>query len=476
MRYLVKVVLYSLLTASVYQTEAFSAEIIYDSPEDLKATEPDSIEPAITAADTNNSTPKEPTTPARSLEETQARFKELKRQIEKGTYNLDVYFEYAQLATSLGENKKAISAYEHMLSLDPSLQRVKLELALVKMRSGKLKQAKLLFTEVLNTNPPEAVQTNIKQALSIVDKGLRKDIFSGSVTVGYNIDTNGNSAASTGRTTFVNTDIPLTTASRAQRDGQMFAVATLTHLHKFDFDKDFYRVALETTGTLYRTHQDTEVALDIGLASLKIGPTIEFPDYGTKLSLSGTTSIIDLDANKYLRSRSIDLGATKTIGDKILLTGTYTHEYRIFINTPTVSTYSDRTGTAQQQAVSVTYAMTPKDVFNVTTTWRQEFAVDDIYSNRQESVSGSYIRVLPKDFTFNTLLGFRHTKYLKADTLISSGILRNDRERTMSFGLSKKLKHNVTTSLGYQYKNVTSNIQNYDYYNHRYSATLGWAF
>lgn len=478
----VRNIIYVMVVASL-PFAVYSAEIIYDSPEDLRATDPSNVqiqlplpanEPAPVTQEGGDAAPSGQTAPTE--EQARQRFAALKKEIDEGTQNLDKYFEYAQMATAFGEHNEAVNAYSYMLAKDSSLDRVRLELGLVYVRMGKLKESKQLFEEVLAKNPPDEVKANIGKVMEIVDKGLRPDVFSGSVSTGYNIDTNANSAASSGQTTFVDTSIPLSAGSTASRDGHFYASASLTHLHKFDIDNDFYKLNYETTGTVYRTHQDTETSLDIGLLSLKTGPAMEFPDLKTKVGVNATGSMIELDGNRYMKTRSWGSDVTYALMDNLLLNGAYSYEYRKFINTLVATTYTDRSGNANQQVLGITYALTPIDIFNTSVTWRYENAENDIYGTTQASITGSYTRVLPWDLTLNTLAGYKKTNYHQPDPLVSATTLRHDRERNMTLTLAKKLPHNMSATTSYQYKNAESNIQNYKYNNNRYSLGLSWAF
>ncbi len=177
-----------------------------------------------------------------------------------------------------------------------------------------------------------------------------------------------------------------------------------------------------------------------------------------------------------MKSRGWEQNASYALLDNLLINGAYIYEYRKFMNSPTATTYTDRTGNANQQNLGVTYALTPLDIFNTTASWRHENAESQIYGNTQTSLTGSYTRVLPWDLIFNTVFGFRKTNYHEPDPLISASTLRHDRERSATFTMAKKLPYNMTATTSYQYKNVDSNIQNNKYFNHRYSAALGWAF
>lgn len=495
------IILLSFLTKAFLPWNSYAEEIIYDSPEDLQATEPTPIapppppaaevkpveppKPRIEVVAANDAAevildpladafthPPEKKTPT---EEATLHLAELKQRIDSSNASLDQYFEYAQLATSLGKLKDAAEAYKTMLTINPEIDRVKLEIALVDMQMGKFRESKQYFGEVLAKNPPEEVKANVSKVMEIVDNGLKPDVFSGSVAIGYNLDTNPTSAASSGQTTFIDLSLPLSPGSTASRDGHEYVSASLTHNHKFDIG-NAYKLSFETSGSVYKTHQDTETSLDLTMASIKAGPIIEIPDINTRLGLNVSESLLYLDNHKYMKIRSFEQNASYAVMDNLLVNGAYSYEYRNFMNTGLATAYTDRTGNANQQTLGVTYALTPNDLFNSTVTWRYETAANEIYGNTQQSITGSYTRILPWDLTFNASGGYKITTYHEPDPLISAATLRHDRERSATLAMAKKLPYNITATTAYQYKNSESNIQNYKYTDHRYSAGLGWSF
>ncbi len=406
----------------------------------------------------------------------EAQLVDIKRAMDEDPQNLDNFFNYAKLASVLGKGEEAEGAYLHMLSVNPELHRVKLELGLLYTGMGRLKEAKALFEEVLKTNPPEQVQKNINTILTTVDKGLKPDIISISAAMGINRDSNANSAASTGETTYNDISLPLQANSTADEDVQTFATTSITHMHKFDVDSNDYGVNLISSGTLYRTYQDTEHGLEISLGSARTGPTLDLKKLKTQFGVAGTKSVISLDSHVYLKTTAGDFTIKYAPLNNLIFDYGYTYEYRKFANSPTVNTNVDRTGNAYQHKIGATYAFTPLDLFNASIIWRDEAARNDAFGNDQAGFTGSYTRQLPYDFSVNIMGNIKMTHYSDLDTTISSDLLRNDRERSTTLTLAKKLPRNITATVGYQYKNVTSNIQNYDYVNHRFSGAVGWAF
>lgn len=422
-------------------------------------------------------TPPQPPKPP-SKKEMKARLKELEGIMEKNPDNLDAKFEYAQISGQLNKIEEAIAIYEEMLAAHPDLPRIKLDLGMMYARATMYEKALDMFNKVLASDPPppEPVQKNIEAVLESLKTAMKQDKISGSVSLAYNNDTNATSAASSNQTTYANLSIPLAGSSTAQPDQQVVAMASLTHTHIFRTNSPKWGLNLATTGLFYRSDQATEHNLDINLISLKTGPTLSLPGLRSQFGLGATTSLTRLDSHAYTKTQSGDISWKFMPFSKLLLDASGSMEYRSFMNSPTSSTNTDRSGPANQQSIGATFLLTPKDIFNVTNTWRNEDAQLDKYGLDQISLTGTYMRSLPWDMAFTAAFGFKKSHYNDLDTTVSTTTLRNDRERSMTYSLSKKMFKNITISASYQYKNVTSNIQNYDYVNHRTGMTVSWGF
>jgi tetratricopeptide (TPR) repeat protein len=426
---------------------------------------------------TQSKKPSEPQqTPMPAPAATEETLAEFDAQIKENPNNLDAQFNYASIASQLGKVKEAENAYLSMLKINPQLHRVKLDLALLYMRAGKFKQSKTLFEQVLATNPPKEVQQNINLMLANVNNALKTDIFSGSVSIGYNHDSNANSASSSGQITYSNISIPLDSTSSSQADGQIVQTASLSHLHKFDIDSDFWGASLTTTGVFYRTSQLNINSLDLILYSIKTGPTIDLKKLKMQVGMSYNLSYITLASVDYMRSPSYDFTIKYAPLANLILDYDLTIEDRKFSNSVNSPDNVAHNGTAYQHKIGVTYAVTQKDIVNTTATWRNESARSDYLGLDQINLTTSYIRVLPYNMSLNSSVGYKKTDYNDVDSSISTTKVRSDMETTMGFTLSKQLPKNINLSIGYQYKNAKSNLENYTYADHRFMSSMGWSF
>lgn len=113
-------------------------------------------------------------------------FKEIASQVE----TMDIMFWLATSAMQVGQTKLAIQKFEKMLAIDPSLHRVRLELALAYFTIGRYDQARRELERVRANSPPEAVQRNIEKLLAGVKERSRKVFCNLRVSQGFLWDDN----------------------------------------------------------------------------------------------------------------------------------------------------------------------------------------------------------------------------------------------------------------------------------------------
>ena len=396
--------------------------------------------------------------------------------IKEDPKNLDNYFNYAQVATAMGELEEAIQAYQYMLSVDASLHRVKLDLALLYTRTGRFKDASILFHEVLDTHPPDEVVRNINLVLKEVNAGLERHKFSGAVTLGYNYDSNANSAPKTNAITFIDISLPLEGQNRQQVDGQYFGAAVLNYRYRTSHPPENTILDWNVRGTTYSSYQQHVANLDIGVLGVKAGPTLELQRYKTKISLEGGYQWVQLDYYDYLNMASLDLTTSYRYSDEVTLYSVLTYEDRNFINSPRSNTFSDRSGDAYQVKLGFSDVITNKDVAGASLTYRRENTRQDFLDNDQIDAAGSYTHQFTDDIFINVFAGQRWSFYDGPDVFVSATTTREDREAYSTLTFGKKIMKDTVLTFGYQYRHVSSTIQNYAYDNHRITTTVGWSF
>ncbi len=424
--------------------------------------------------------------PALAQEESQSRILDMlpsesalrayERAMQDNPNNLDQYFSYAEMAVKLGLWDRAVWAYEHMLAVNPELDRVKLDLGLAYSRMGRYEDAKKLLLEVRGKDIPPPVRKNIDFVIQQIDVASQVHFFSGSISMGANFDSNGNSSSSSGRITVFDTSIPLSDDQQAKRDSQFFSTASITHRYQpRDELMEGVRYSWETMGNIYGNEQNHLDELNLRIISAQTGPTLYFPELDTRLSLTQSATKVWLDQEEYLNAYATKLSAQYQWTPQLMVNTALTREYREFIDSPTVSTYDDRTGHAQQFEAGFGYAFGPKDYVDGSIALRHEDTKQKYYDNDQIIPSLGYTHQFEQGYFFRADAQYNQTKYNGPDNFISN-LPRKDQEKTGTVTVGKQITDNVIFTIGAQHKDVNSTIENYDYKNTRYSTTLSVRF
>lgn len=399
----------------------------------------------------------------------------LKEAMQAQPNNLDYYFAYAQMAGALGMYDEAAATYEKMLALAPQLDRVRLDLGATYLKLGRFDDARRELNAVLAKNPPEQVQSNVRSVLAQIDNATKEHLWGGSVAVGLNYDTNGNSAPDGGQILIFDTPVTLTGTQRRQHDVQGFAAASLNHSWAplWARSKDM-NARWDSTLSLYQTEQADLDDLDLKVLSLETGPSMRWAN-GLMLHPKVGYQHIVLDTSTYQKNLYGDLEAEYQLSAKWALLGGLRQERRDFDNAPGITVYSDRTGSASQASAGVRFMPTKQDILTAELTARRERTRQAYYDNDQLGGQLSYVHLFNEHWFSSASLGYKNSVYDDNDGLLSTRT-RHDRETSAGLTIGRKLTDSITATAGYQYRDTQSSLPNYDYSNHRVSTSLSVRF
>lgn len=403
----------------------------------------------------------------------------MKQQIAANPGNLDHYFNYAMLAKNLKNYDEAAWALENMLNRKGDLQRVKLELALIYMEVERFDQARELFTEVLQSNPPEQVRSNVSKILAALDKRSQKHHLKTTLLAGANNDSNSNSAPGSGNVTVVDTTIPLGNGSGAREDLHYFGAISANHTYDIINSRKQPSWRWKSTALAYHTEQTTLENLNIGLYSLKTGPEITLNEIPLQASATVGYQHISLDNQSYLRNPKLEGELNYLLQPDLILNYGYMWEYRDYMNSDTNTTFRNRNGNAFQHKLGMRHVLTPKDMLAYYVLLRNETSRELYLANDQAALNVTYTRALTEQAFMSLTGGYRVSSYVIPDLLISTRNREDDEFSggiTLGYRLESSYYGDFIISGGYQYRDVGSTIQNYEYDNHRFSVSVAKEF
>ncbi len=404
----------------------------------------------------------------------------LEARIQQDPRNLDHYFAYAQMATQLRAYNKSAQMYERMLKIAPDLPRVKLELAMNYMQLQEHERARALIDDVLEGDLPTEVKRNLEPVIEQIQQATKRHFVSGSVSIGVHYDTNANSAPKDGfvdvRFNGTPVEIELSGASRAQHDAQIYGVAQADHYYRMnDKATDDTQYLWHNSITAYRNEYDTVDDLNISLASVRTGAAVNALE--NKLRVTGDIGYthIALDKQTYQRQYLGEISAQYALNAAWRFRMRSNLIRRDFVNSDTNRTFDLRDGYVHEHRIGSSYSITQQDIIDVHLRYRREDTKREFFDNNQYGAGVAYIRSFNNGMFTRAHVDYNASYFDAADLTIST----KDRkeyasEAGVTFGVP--LTPEVTATVGYQYRDVNSNIRNYDFDNHRVTTGLSAQF
>lgn len=179
--------------------------------------------------------------------------------------NPDINFYLGRTAFELGDYETALMAFDRVLIMNPDASRVKLEIARCHLRLGFKEMARHYFREVLATNPPESVWKNIERYLAEIEEQERRHLFTGTLTVGVNMDDN--VYQSPVSDTILGLQLTGPTATPTD-DLVLDTTAVVNHVYLFEEPRLSWKTTFTDYNALYQDRHD----LDVYYYSLGSGP------------------------------------------------------------------------------------------------------------------------------------------------------------------------------------------------------------
>ena len=359
----------------------------------------------------------------------------------------DLDFLRGTVAMARGEWREAIGRFRSMLARDPSLLRVRLDLALAYFQAGEDGRSAYHFRQALAAKElPEAVRA---RALAFLDRIRRRKAWSATGSLALVPDTNVNAATSARRVNLFG--LPATLSEDARRTGGVGLIASLGGGYEARLSPD---VRFRTSASLYtRTYEES--AFDERVLSLRAGPRFLFERFDLRPELTARGRL--LGGETYSRAAGVELSGDWQVAPTWRLSGSLGAErisYETFLGE----------GELYAAQVGVSHALGPSTLLRADTGWRREALDSDAHSWREHIVGLSATRELPEGFVVTAGPSFRRRGYgaalpiygpeARRDETVAGRIAVSNRRIEM-FGFMPEitLRHEVRES----------NLELYDY-------------
>lgn len=198
--------------------------------------------------------------------------------------DLELMFTYALTSIQLKDFEAAISTLDRMLIFNPTLARVRLELAASYFRIGSYPIARHYFTQVIdNPDADDALKARANEFLDVIDQRTRENYFTGVIATNAIFTTNANNGPATRDIIFEGIETRLTGDDvTSQTDVGASIAAQITHVYDLGgVTEDSWR----TNIALYSQRFSSTVNGAADVLVLRTGPQLSIDEdrYGVKV-------------------------------------------------------------------------------------------------------------------------------------------------------------------------------------------------
>jgi len=289
--------------------------------------------------------------PPKSTPELKALFK---RMYDDPT-NVDLTFQYAALATKVGDYEGAIGALERILAFNPHLPRVRMQLGELYFKLGSYKIARAYFQEARAGGAPPDVAAQTVRFVAEIDRreapsvpapvaapqpGSELSVFA---QTGIRYQSNATQGPSGDIRSLGQIAIP-PTATAKQPDWNMFGLFGVNYVHNLKHDNED---AYEASVAGYYAKQFRLNAYDFSLLELQTGPRFSLPPVsGLSVKPYAIGTISGLGDALYFRGGGPGFSARYITKNKALawIEALVEYRYRTFYDSQNFPTSSQQTG------------------------------------------------------------------------------------------------------------------------------------
>ena len=315
--------------------------------------------------------------------------------VEPGEGDIDdLDFLWGTIALARGEWQEAIERFRAMLARDPTLLRVRLDLAFAYFQAEEDGSAAYHLRQVLAEELPPVVRA---RTLNFLDRIRRRKTWSVTGSVAIAPDTNINAATNARQVNLFGL-FPATLSEDARETSGLGVVASIGGGYEWRLEPDLRLRASANLST--RTYRQSEYNEQI--LSLRAGPRFLFETFDLRPELTARGR--QLGGDTYSRAGGLELLSNLVLAPTWLLSGSLGAErisYTTFLGE----------GSLYAVQLGLTHALDQATQLRVDLGYRQEVLDSDAYSWREMIVGASVTRELPEGFVVTAGPSFRWRGY-----------------------------------------------------------------
>lgn len=378
--------------------------------------------------------------------------------------DVDLSYRYAVVQIRKGELRGASASLERILMIQPQQANARLLRALVLYRLDNLDDARRELDTLKTLRLPPDLRSTANAYSREIDRRSKRTHFGGRVGLGFEHDTNRNSAPAEGKALFLDTPLQLTGDSLRRSDQSLVGLAGLDARHQLTGPSGH-----EVFGgyNYYRQDQRDVPTVDLSAHSINGGALLKA--FGSRWSPMAGMDYVTLSRDTFLVNRFLGMNVLRKLSTRLEGMVDFQYTYNDYRRTALAGALDERSGPEWTLNLGGTYEVRPTlSVFGSFGGLEKRAAKEyNAYTRYTATISPTWL--LGRGFFLNTALQASFDRYAKADTAISAKN-RSDNLYRLRGTLGAPLASRGTLgalvgTVSYEWYHSDSNIPNYSYDN-----------
>lgn len=403
--------------------------------------------------------------------------------------NMDLSFRYAKQQVVQGNVLGATATLERILMLNPDLPRVRLFYAALLYRLDDLSEAERELQSLVDQEMPEDLRLQLEDYLDKIRLRRRFTRFSVRQNVGYQMDDNRNSAASSKVNLAGDVPVALTGTNKKRRDTSLISSTTISVNHDPGFQAGHEIFA---SGTYFLQEQTVADSLDLQSFAWSLGGIWK----GGRVTITPAMDFSHtfVSREEFLRSQKGGVTVEGTVFNRLKVNAATSLERQDYRKTSESGSATERKGPAWKVSTGAQYFVLPNFRVAGTLSYTDKDAEEEFNGYKTFEMGVNTLVVLKEGHFLLNSVTSTFDFYDEVDTTVASRYRRDKGLRTRvtygaplkAFKLDKlrldkflpKMFHDVTVLMTYEYNRVLSTITNNTYRNNKYQVLVikNWEF
>ncbi|MCP3951851.1 MAG: DUF560 domain-containing protein [Desulfobacterales bacterium] len=392
------------------------------------------------------------------------------RDVAEKVETMDIMFWIGNSAARSGKLELAMDQYEKMLRIDPTLDRVRLELATVLFSMGNDAAARKELSTVKAGNPPAAVLASIAKLENAMDERSRKYAWNVRATAGWIWDNNITSGPDAGVYTLPggSTFTPAPSSSKIRDDG-FLATASGNLLYDLGGPKNFmWNTGADVYSKTYYNYGE----YDYLAAKLHTGPWWAGRNSIAKVPFNFTKTYYGSDRLSYLMglNPSYEHFFSRTFS----LRGAYTYKDERYYR-ESVAAGLNNISHIMEMAPTF-YFQNRRHILTGRAGYDHHTAKNHIFSYAAPYAAVNYFTRFPTETELFLAYQWTQRNYSRTQTFPYAGQMRHDKRNYYTASISQPFMKNFYASYVFAYTDNQSSLGLYTWDKTTHTISVGCKF